>query len=343
MALGGGVGEIQSTGGGLKRKGSYNATTNYPPLFDGVGENGTIYQVAVGGTRDFSSNPELPNVIELVTDDYLWLSEGKWLKIDQTFVDDISTYATVAQVQALIAAATNFNGNRTITRSGWPAVNAGGTTIKDWLENLGFPAVPPGASISFVGGSTRQFGAPVAVTINWTVTKNTNPITAITVAGDSVTPTGNSQSGSVTKNATANVTTTYSVVVIAGSQVVTASLPIVWSHKRYWGRSTKDGIITPLIDSDILALTGASSGSGSEFSSTRVQTRNSINGAGQFLVFAWPTSFGAPSFTVNGLPNTAWTKVRANTPFVNSDGYTENYDVWVSNTVQNSPLNISIG
>ena len=66
---------------------------------------------------------------------------------------------------------------------------------------------------------------------------------------------------------------------------------------------------------------------------------------GMYLVFAWPSVFGTPSFVVNGLLSTAFTKVRGVSnlnSFTNELGFTSNYDVWVSNTAQNSPLTIII-
>ena len=67
-----------------------------------------------------------------------------------------------------------------------------------------------------------------------------------------------------------------------------------------------------------------------------------MNGNGNYLIFAFPSNFGNPNFNVNGLTNNAFTKVKSNFPFTNQFGYITNYDVWISNTVQNSPLNINI-
>jgi hypothetical protein len=54
---------------------------------------------------------------------------------------------------------------------------------------------------------------------------------------------------------------------------------------------------------------------------------------GNYLFFAWPTLFGTPNFSVNNLPNTAFTKVKSNMSFPNEYGWTgANYDVWISNT-----------
>ena len=84
----------------------------------------------------------------------------------------------------------------------------------------------------------------------------------------------------------------------------------------------------------------------SNLSTTKNKTYNGINGSGKHLVFAWPSNAAGsltPTFTVNGLPNTAFTRVRTASAFVNQFNFSgTNYEVWVSNTLQNSPLDIVI-
>ncbi len=230
-----------------------------------------------------------------------------------------------------------FNGNRLVTRQGLPAINIGQVKdVAEWVDKYFFPVMPPGAAI--IGGNMRQFGASPAVTLIWAATKNTNAIEQIVVAGESIPATGNTQSGSKAVSATQNVNTTFSMSVKAGADTATASTAVTWSHKRYWGKMPPQNGALPIpTDAQITAFSGAGVGAGSEFASSRVKTYNGINGAGEHLLFAFPTSWGIPSFVVNGLPNTAFTKVRDDL-FVNSNGYAENFQVWVSNTVQNSPI-----
>jgi hypothetical protein len=83
-------------------------------------------------------------------------------------------------------------------------------------------------------------------------------------------------------------------------------------------------------------------GTGSELSTNLTKTYTNMNGNGNYLIFAFPSTFGNPSFIVNGLSNNAFTKVKSNFLFTNQFGYITNYDVWISNTIQNSPLNINI-
>lgn len=236
-----------------------------------------------------------------------------------------------------------FNGRRTITRSGFTGINPNTDDINEFLEAVFYPAVPPTLSLSATNTS-RQFGSTTATTLTWTVTKQTRGISSITVNGNSITvpttidedsdPFPTTVSNTVSASATQNVNTTFPMVISDSvGNTFNTSVTVSWFNKRYWGRSSN---IVPN-DATIISAVGG----GSEFSTTRVQTRNGFDGAGNYLFFAWPSTFGTPTFTVNGLPNTAWTKQRSDT-FVNSDGYSTTYDVWVSNTPQNSPLNIVV-
>jgi hypothetical protein len=57
-----------------------------------------------------------------------------------------------------------------------------------------------------------------------------------------------------------------------------------------------------------------------------------MTASSQYLCFAWPSTFGTPSFTVNGLPVTGWISVTVS--YTNSQGYTSNYDIWTSEYLQ---------
>jgi hypothetical protein len=51
---------------------------------------------------------------------------------------------------------------------------------------------------------------------------------------------------------------------------------------------------------------------------------------------AWADGAGAPY--PGGYSGTAWTKISSSISFTNMNGYVENYDIWISNTAQNSPI-----
>lgn len=209
-------------------------------------------------------------------------------------------------------------------------------TMNDMWNALLYPYIAPGISLS--GGNTREFGSTNVVTLNWTVIKNTNPITSIIIDGIPISgsPFNTNQSGSQGALSTQNVNTTFFMSCSDGKSTPSTSTTVSWLNKRYWGKTTSFGPLT--LSSQILTLSGAGVGTGNILASSLSSSYNGINGAGEYLVFAWPTSFGNPSFTVNGLPNTAFTKVNSAFAFTNVWGYVENYDVWMSNTVQNSAI-----
>lgn len=250
------------------------------------------------------------------------------------------------------AANATFNGNRAVTRSGLPSINTGDTTLIDWLNNYFFPSTSPTATISVSGGNSREFmssGAALTVTLSWGVTRPVacTPLQTITVNGISQTVNplteGQTQSGTLASQSLArNTNTTYTVNVASQDKTGTSSITVTWLWSRYWGAFVSavpptDGGFT-ISDTQIRALTGAGIGTGVELSTTRVKTYNNINAGGNYLVFAWPTAWGEPTFVINGLINTAFTKVRSNSAFVNASGGSTNYDVWVSNTTQASAI-----
>lgn len=141
------------------------------------------------------------------------------------------------------------------------------------------------------------------------------------------------QSGAISVPSNQDITLTLSINDLVGTYSSTAS--IVYRNKIYWGSTNST---TSFSSANILALAGASVGSGNELTDTRIRSFNGIDGNGEYLVFALPTSFGTPSFVTNGMINTAFTKTEIN--FTNSYSYAASYSVWYSNTVQNSPINL---
>ena len=94
-----------------------------------------------------------------------------------------------------------------------------------------------------------------------------------------------------------------------------------------------------------MVLSGAGVLPGYNLSTTKNIVLDGIAGNGQYLIFAWPTQVSGglvPKFYVNGFLSTAFTRVRTISAFVNQYGFITNYEVWVSNTIQNSPLDIEI-
>jgi hypothetical protein len=216
-------------------------------------------------------------------------------------------------------------------------------------DALLYPYIPPSASLS--GGGTREFGSSNAVTLNWSATKGNKNVSNIIVCigrpdQESIAlttiNTGGNQSGTKSSTSTSNTNTTFFMTVSDipnGTSTITAQTTVSWSSAVYWGKTPTFGLPSmSVVGSQPAWADGAGIPNGKSVTPSKSRSYNGINGAGQFLVFAWPTSYGEPSFTINGLPNTAFTKIGSAVSHTNMHGYTANYDVWISNTAQNSAI-----
>lgn len=90
---------------------------------------------------------------------------------------------------------------------------------------------------------------------------------------------------------------TYKLTVFDGTNTVEASTYIYFRYRRFWGVSSSPS----LTDSEIKDLFASTS----ELSTTRSKTFYP-SPSWQYIYFAYPVSWGAASFYVNGQPNTAW-------------------------------------
>jgi hypothetical protein len=115
---------------------------------------------------------------------------------------------------------------------------------------------------------------------------------------------------------------TYTITVGDGTNTDSDSTSVLFQNKRYWGVSA----LTSLSDAQIIALS-------SEFETDRLQTRTFDCTGGKYFYFAYPASFGVASFKVGGLSFSDMSlTVRA---FVNASGYSESYNIYKVNNIQN--------
>ncbi len=244
-------------------------------------------------------------------------------------------------------------------------------TLDTMFTNMFYPYLPPQTSLSFdLSGTTTRIienGSSNSVSLYWNVIKKSNNISYIDINGNTILVNGGNQNGIYNTASAQNVNTSFTLTVIDvdgglpsvsdGPTTVTNTINVLWRNKRYWGTINLSSLGNPdlnlslseltnisnlITSSTILSLTGAGVGTGSELSINLNKTYTNMNGNGNYLIFAFPSTFGNPSFIVNGLSNNAFTKVKSNFSFTNQFGYITNYDVWISNTIQNSPLNINI-
>ena len=296
-----------------------------------------------------------------------------------TLWERIGSVSVVAASAASASALFTNSNPSTVAVGGFPLGTTFPTnqTMQQMWDQLLYPYILPGASLSIAGGVyEREYGDPNALTSNpitltWDVSQNTSTVNILTITVDGAfqVATGASQTGPKQAAAThswntSNVSETHTFnmsVVDFLPSTVTASTSLTFMNSIYWGRRDLSSISNPNLttnpgsaslvaslctDGIIQVLSGAGVTPGFDLSTTKAMTLNGINGGGQHLIFAWPSSVpGAltPTFYVNGFISTAFTRVRTASPFVNQYGsFTTNYEVWVSNTIQNSPLNIQI-
>ena len=280
--------------------------------------------------------------------------------------DDIrdSVYSLWQKIET-VSASFSSSGTTSYDRISTTTVEVGGLpigstfsgSIQDALDRIFYPYVSPGASIT--SWSQKEFGDPTGYSfnLNWTATQNSNPITQIIVNGvlQTLSPLSGTVPATSTHSNTPGLQSTqvYNINVMDGISSTTSSTTVSWRNKIYWG--VLDG--TTVGNPDLTSFPGSASSLGSlvssatilvlnsELSLTKNKTYTGINGGGKYLIFAWPSSVPGstlPTFTVNGLPNTAFTSVKSAWSFTNYWGFVSNYEVWVSDTIQNSPLNIII-
>lgn len=238
-----------------------------------------------------------------------------------------------------------FDTHRETSRSGIPTVCVGGDcTVNNFLEGYFFPAIAPSASLSIAsGGSSREFGDDDVGNLCYEGIRNTNQICLIaldTDADDSYDeyPVDSSISGDYDDiieytytlscasppSGTSQTSVSYKTCVedVCGEYDI-ANASITWRNKRFGIKSS-----TLYDDDSITSL--FSSAFKSELSTTKSDTLNE-NFDNQFFYWVYPSSFGEPSFTVNGLPNNAWGDSDSGTLFKidyeNSYGYLNQYYV----------------
>jgi hypothetical protein len=269
--------------------------------------------------------------------------------------------ASQFEFDSITGANDSFDGSKNITRDGLPAsgTSMNTTTVVDFLNAYFFPSQVPVCNITGSGSSTLEYkstsSAAITVNLNFSVVRQSateNIATASVSSNQSITgfpynfftaPGSNNQSGSLSSvSLVDNVSNTFTVTgTTTDGKSCGSSISYNFSHKRYWGSFASTVPPTDpafnISDSQIIVLNGAGIGTGNEFASSREKIYNGINANGNYLVFAFPSSWGNPVFIINGLTSTAFTRVRNNT-FVNQSAYSETYQVWLSNTTYNSPV-----
>lgn len=188
-------------------------------------------------------------------------------------------------------------------------------TVDDALDALLY--VPTNIT-GISGGSNNEIGVTINnVNLAWSINK--------TVVSQSF----NQGIGAIDPalralNLTAQAITTnrtYTLTASDGTTPDSASTSVLFFNKRYWGVSAD----TDLDDAEVISLS-------SELATARQQTRVFDCSGGRYFHFAFPASFGTPTFRVGGLSFTDMVSVTRS--FVNASGHAESYQLWRCGSIQ---------
>lgn len=252
---------------------------------------------------------------------------------------------------------TCFDTDRTTTRSGIPAVCVGGAcTLNNFLEGYFFPAVGPSSSISIAtGGASREFGDNAVGNLCYQAIRETNQICLVAISDDGIpgydefcvtNPIAGDCCGTlpytypgncpIPPTGTSQTSASFQVCVADTSGCADVdSATISWRNKRFTLKSSTlytDGTISGVLSGGVLSTSKA----------------NTINTTfnNEFFYYIYPSSFGTPSFTVNGLPNNAWGNAGTGTlykfNYTNTNGYENQYYVARSDSRITGSFNIVI-
>lgn len=201
--------------------------------------------------------------------------------------------------------------------------------------SLSVSSVTDSPSVAIVAGALEIGTSVTQTSLAWTISNNSKPILSQSLNHGigSITPVSlRAYSESASYGGLGDIATrTYTITVTDGQTPVSASASVYFRYKRYWGVNVN----ATLTDADIIALNGTCAGSGSELSTTRVQSRSLTLPASPlaYIYIVYPEAWGIASFKLNTLPNTDWTRVTQT--HVNAAGYStaNNYYVYRTNNL----------
>ncbi len=225
----------------------------------------------------------------------------------------------------------------TETVGAYPAGSTPSGTVQQQLDRILYGTYPPtaGLTLSSPTAGTKEVGAEFSsVTMGATGVRRTHPISKIEyyVGGVLVNTTTYAPASAVNVSDTyvhtfipALATTTSFQVRVYDDQggMTSATQTISFSPKRYWGVLADD----PLAEPSDSILSGLILLNNSEFGSSKDYAPKEITASGEYIFFAFLDS-GTPAFTVNGLPNTAFSG--KNFTLTNAEGFAQTYQIFRS-------------
>ena len=204
-------------------------------------------------------------------------------------------------------------------------VSYGNKSVKEVLDDLLYTAIQLTAFTNNV--NTVEMGTTVnTVRLDWNYNKTPKTLTLDNAPVDVSTKTKTIEGAGIKTNKT------YTLKAMddrnASSQKTTA---ITFLNGIYWGVAAKK---TSFDSAFVLTLTKGLQGS-------KAKTFTVNAGAGQHIYYAIPTRYGTPAFKVGGFDG-GFSKA-GTIQFKNASGYTESYDIWISDNagLGNTTVNVA--
>ena len=321
---------------------------------------GTYSPGGPGGSASSNEYSTIDELLEKIPDNTAHLIQAKDVRDSVYTLWERYSYLQVIASQSASASVLYTNLNPTPQTIG--GITSGSTfssyTMQHMWDMLLYPYITPSCSIS-ASNNIREYGAPTTLSLNWSVTKGSGLIVpgtfSILVDNELLTPTGGNQTGVISTHTAVQNDSSHLYRIYAtddSNATINSYTSISWLNGVYWGKTSSipTNMVCNSLTGKPIWADGASasrSGSGKSLSSTLYGVYDGINGAGEYLIFAWPSTFigsgpgGNPKFTVNGLENNSWTKISVN--YINMYNYQSglggvSYSIWISNTAQNAPI-----
>lgn len=238
------------------------------------------------------------------------------------------TNTSAATFQAALFAGSSINAQgQKITNLAPPTISNEAAT-KAYVDNLVLRVPPsmPTFVASSGGLSAFEIGTTISnVNLTWTIAP-----TGLVLSNQTLSPNIGMVDVSLrTTNLiglSLTTDTTWTNVINDGlgfnNSIVTNTASITFRHYLSWGRSS----LTNLGNSEIQTLHTTGGGAGREFRTTRQRSGISMTVSNQYVYFAYPASFGAATFRVGGLPNSAFTSTTAT--YTNASGNVSSFLIY---------------
>lgn len=195
-----------------------------------------------------------------------------------------------------------FDGNREISRQGLPQITPGGETVVETLENLLYPKLAPGLSLSILGGeSVKQYNDPdLEVDLSFTAIYQGIDIDSIRIDQSENLENGThkTQSGNYEGHLIANLNKTFiaHAIDVEGNQSEATAL-VEFKRAIWYGAlsiSPEDLVLQFATSMDQLGFQKA-------ITNTRSLNRDYNCTGGKYIYIAYPSEWGDPAEVKTGV------------------------------------------